>query len=470
MPNTVRGALGAVSQPISGAVFQRQGDSADIPVRVETNEPGTLHARLRAGRNVVDGLDWQPVGENDGWKIEGSLSNVPIGGEYTLDLELKNASGEVIGGGSSNHLLVGDLWILGGQSNMDGCGKLVGLEPSSTQLHAFYYDDRWDVATDPLCWYNEATDQVHWSEADPEKRRETAEHDRSFRQQGAGPCVAFGRAITKRTGVPIGLIVCSHGGTSMTQWDPDGKAEGGKTLYGSMIRRVEAVGGKVAGLLWYQGESDANSDAQPDYKDKMRRFVASVRSDLDSPELPFIYVQIGPFYADATQAPAWNALQNDQLELEGELAPAAMAACIDSELDDIIHLGTVAQRRLGRRLAHLAQAVVYNPDGDLSYGPRPREAVFTDESRTELKVRFDSVNGRFRSPGAIRGFLAFSDSTPIPMAECRIDDEQPDTVAISFIEAVPAGAELWYGNGLNPAVNLTDQADMAAPVFGPMPI
>jgi sialate O-acetylesterase len=36
------------------------------------------------------------------------------------------------------------------------------------------------------------------------------------------------------------------------------KQKGGDSLYGAMIRRFELIGGKVAGVLWYQGESDAS--------------------------------------------------------------------------------------------------------------------------------------------------------------------------------------------------------------------
>ena len=35
--------------------------------------------------------------------------------------------------------------------------------------------------------------------------------------------------------------------------------QGGASLYGAMMRRYEKLGQKVAGLLWYQGESDTES-------------------------------------------------------------------------------------------------------------------------------------------------------------------------------------------------------------------
>ena len=44
----------------------------------------------------------------------------------------------------------------------------------------------------------------------------------------------------------------------------------------------------------------------------------------------------------------------------------------------------------------------------------------------------------------------------------------PDTVVLKLNGAVPEKSFLWYGYGLDPYCNLTDEADMAVPVFGPI--
>ena len=94
---------------------------------------------------------------------------------------------------------------------------------------------------------------------------------------------------------PIGLVACAHGGTSMEQWNPAKKGEGGNSLYGSMLRQIKLAGGKVKGVLWYQGESDANPEASKKYPQVFADFIASVRADLGQPDLPFYFVQIGRF-------------------------------------------------------------------------------------------------------------------------------------------------------------------------------
>jgi hypothetical protein len=77
--------------------------------------------------------------------------------------------------------------------------------------------------------------------------------------QGSGVGLFFAREMLKRSGgVPQGLICTAHGGTSMQQWSPDRKHLGGASLYASMLTSIKATGQPVAGILWYQGESDAN--------------------------------------------------------------------------------------------------------------------------------------------------------------------------------------------------------------------
>ena len=64
-----------------------------------------------------------------------------------------------------------------------------------------------------------------------------------------------------------------------------------------MPREFHLAWGKVKGVLWYQGESDAlgREDAWKLYPQVFSRFIASVRSDFGQAEPPFDFVQIGRF-------------------------------------------------------------------------------------------------------------------------------------------------------------------------------
>src|SRR6202023_1015966 len=125
------------------------------------------------------------------------------------------------------NVFVGDLWVLAGQSNMEGVANLVDVTPPHP------------------------------------------------------------RVMVQASQVPVGLVACAHGGTSMAQWDPAKKGDGGKSLYGSMLRQIKLAGGQVKGVLWYQGESDANPPAAEVFPKVFSDFIAAVRADTDQLELPF---------------------------------------------------------------------------------------------------------------------------------------------------------------------------------------
>ena len=54
--------------------------------------------------------------------------------------------------------------------------------------------------------------------------------------------------------------------------------------------------------------------------------------------------------------------------------------------------------------------------------------------------------------------------------DASVDPASPDTVVLKLQDAVPEGAFLSYGFGLDPIANLIDAEDMAAPVFGPLEV
>jgi sialate O-acetylesterase len=403
----------------------------------------------------------------------GTLKGVPTGGPYRIELR---ATGSTDAAAVVQNVLVGDLWVLAGQSNMEGVGDLVNTPLPSEMVHNFDMSDHWMIAEDPLHNIPGALDRVHWRKRTPQSEPERLQGEdlRKFiagRKKGAGLGVPFAIEMVKRTGVPVGLLSCAHGGTSMAQWDPALKDKGGDSLYGSMMRRVRAAGGKVTGVLWYQGESDANAKAAPIFQQKFEQLVKSIRDDLGSPGLPFYYVQIGR-HVSAAPFVEWNMVQEMQREAEKTIPRSGMVAAIDMSLDDGIHVSTPDQARLGRRLANLACHDLFpEKAGCAAYqrGPRPVSAAFANG---EIRVKYEQVNGVLRADGRIAGFsIHGADGAAVPaIFKARVSAEDGSTVILSIGGKLPAGAVLRYGSGRDPYCNLRDSEDMAAPVFGPMPI
>jgi sialate O-acetylesterase len=247
----------------------------------------------------------------------------------------------------------------------------------------------------------------------------------------------------------------------MDQWSPSLKDQGGASLYGGMLRRFRAAGGRIAGVLWYQGESDANPKAMPVFAAKFQSLIEAIRVDFQQPDLPFYYVQIGRHVNDAN-VDEWHAVQDAQRRVETLFRNVGMTTAIDLELDDGIHVGTDAFPALAARLANLAE-------GKLQRGPRP---VRARRDGARILVEFASVNGSLRHTGRLSGFTVHNaEGRPVPLIyRQHILAGTPNTVELLFGGKLPEGATLHYGYGKDPYVNLTDEADMPCPVFGPLKI
>ena len=360
---------------------------------------------------------------------------------------------------------VGDLWVLAGQSNMEGCGKLKEVEAPEIGVSCFYMGDKWDIAQEPLCWLNESLDRVHWRASEAELSQVVV-RERRGRTIGAGLGMAFGKTILRHTEVPVGLIMCAHGGSSMTQWSKDSVSgdDAGNTLYGAMFRKIHKLGGKIKGVLWYQGEAEANEADAILYDGRMKAWVAEFRRDLGDQSIPFIYAQLSVVYFMDSEAVWWNRVQHEQLLLEEALAPAAMVPTIDAELSDIIHLNTASLREVGRRMALQALRLSYGQHG-YSTGPR-MDCLKWNDDRTELHIAVTGTNGCLQLEERIYGFTIEANGENLLHSAFLSPDRQ--AIRILFDENVPIDSRLWYGTGLNPTTNVKDAAGIPMPMFGPV--
>src|SRR5438309_5010668 len=126
-----------------------------------------------------------------------------MGGPYQIEFRAAGAKSVTIG-----NVLVGDLWVLAGQSNMEGVGDLVDVQKPDPKVHSFDLTDTWLSATEPLHTLVSAVDRVHWARpAGQEPVRLTGDALARYnekRRKGAGLGLPFAVEMVHRTGVPIG--------------------------------------------------------------------------------------------------------------------------------------------------------------------------------------------------------------------------------------------------------------------------
>jgi type 1 glutamine amidotransferase len=483
-----------LKEPVASRVYQRDlNGKATIPIVLEdSSKDGELISATVSGFNQA---------ATAVKLIDGKLVGVPAGGPYTIDCRIK--TGGKIATATVSSVFVGDLWVLAGQSNMEGVGDLIDVTAPHPRVMMLGMDDRWQQAEEPLHWLVDSPDPVH--SGDPKTRSQRSAQTHKSRTKGAGLGLPFGVAMVESIGVPVGLIASAHGGTSMEQWNPAKKEQGGDSLYGSMLRQVKLAGGKVRGVLWYQGESDGMGEGWKVFPKVFADFIAAVRSDLGQPELPFYYVQIGRF-VNASDPKGWNAVQDAQRVLADRIPNTAVVSVIDLELDDGIHVGTQGLKRVGQRLARIADRDLFGQVGAttptldrVSRGPGSTLAVkFKGVNMgAAIPARLagqgmmggagmtmgrpmmgmgamhssagDSIGIGLRPERHIAGFsIRKEDGTAIPLIFEACVGKSRDTIVLKLSGPVPPRSSLWYGYGMQPYCNLTDGSDMAVPVFGPI--
>ena len=160
-----------------------------------------------------------------------------------------------------------DLYLLIGQSNMAGRGKVEKEDMTAhPRVFALNKADEWVPAIDPL----------HFDKP----------------SAGVGPALAFGKTLAdENKDVTIGLIPCAAGGSPISVWKKD--AYWGQTRskpYDETLRRVALARkrGVLKGILWHQGESDSNEKDAQLYADRLADLVTRLRRDLEVPDVPFL--------------------------------------------------------------------------------------------------------------------------------------------------------------------------------------
>jgi hypothetical protein len=445
---------------LDSQVLQRidtRGASAVLIGACETADQ--ILATISNRRGFLKSWRQRPVGKASGGIFRAKLFRIPAGGPYNLVLKCGKETTSV------HSFYVGDVWILAGQSNMEGIGNMSGKAKPHPLVSTLSMRRVWRRASEPLHILAESPDGCHHgtkqcSESEGELLRRSI-------KKGTGVGLFFAREMIRRTGVPQGLICTAHGGTSMHQWTPRPVNLQNESMYASMLASVRSTRQPVAGILWYQGESDATAVDAPLYSRRMQKLVASLRRDLRQLDLSWMTVQIGKVFNRPPSYSPWNAIQEEQRLLPSKIERLATVAVIDLAMDDGIHIAADAYPTLARRLARAAARIAHGDRRELP-PPQPRHIeVSSDQGSMIIKVEFDHVVGGLQSVGPAYGFVIMSKAGEvIPIIMRTIPKKNVAQVLLSDLP--PKGAFLTYGGGTSPICNMTDRRGEAVPAFGPV--
>lgn len=292
------------------------------------------------------------------------------------------------------NVVVGDVWLCGGQSNMRRTYRQYST-PAERQQDDFplirHFDVPINAALAPLddvkgVWKIAASNTVG-----------------SF----TGTGYFFGRKIHRETGVPIGLLHSSCGSTKIEFWmNPDSLADIPElqalrpiwqaqfdafradetpaeqkkrpapfTFYYGMIHPL--VPFALKGAIWYQGEANGGEDDI--YYHKMRALIGGWRTLWGQGEFPFYYVQL-PGYRALTDDPAssgrWEKIRLAQ-ERALQIPHTGMSVGLD--IGDLLDVHPTNKKDVGERLALWALKNDYGKKDIECSGPLFRAAKVEGE-------------------------------------------------------------------------------------------
>jgi sialate O-acetylesterase len=227
-------------------------------------------------------------------------------------------------------------------------------------------------------------------------------------------------------------------------------------LWNAMV--APFAGTPVAGVIWYQGESNAERAAQ--YRTLFPAMIRGWRAAWGDAKLPFLFVQLPNFEPTEVKASpgegSWAELREAQALALRE-PRTAMAVTLDIGEAHDVH--PREKQEVGRRLALAALKLVYGRDV-IAAGPTFAAAI---RDGAAIKIRFTNVAGGLTtSDGAPpRGFLIAGADRVWKTADARIE---AGTVIVKNAEiAEPVAVR--YGWGNNPGATLRSQADLPAAPF-----
>lgn len=301
------------------------------------------------------------------WHIQ--LDAMPAGGPFEMEIRCDSDTIRFA------DILVGDVYLAGGQSNM--AFRVASLTPEARGELAQ------DIDYPDIRYYRVAqivSGGVLLNEADrPWTKCSNARID-----DWSAVATYFARNIHKEEGVPVGIIGCNHGGSMADAWiSPEAYAAdpaldaakvipftsilqyycNPSSLYEAMLKKV--AGYQLRGFIWYQGEANAKVAAR--YETIFSGLIKDWRRIWNDEKLPFIFAQLAAYKpTDDPEGTSWALLREQQLKTSQHVDQAAMVVTIDvGELDDI---HPKDKKTVGNRFTLAAKKLIYGEDVEAS-GP-----------------------------------------------------------------------------------------------------
>ncbi len=208
----------------------------------------------------------------------------------------------------------------------------------------------------------------------------------------------------------------------------------------------------IRGVIWYQGESNADERRAPIYSSLFQTMIQDWRNHWAQGDFPFLFVQIANFENTIDDWPKVREAQRKALALTN----TGMAVTID--IGEAHNIHPRDKQDVAHRLALWARVLSYGEHIQDS-GPLFRQAV---PEGSQMRVWFDhAASGVVVKGGTLRGFEVAGSDGKFSPASAKVDGS---TVLVSS-SAIVAPVYVRYGWSLNPQCNLYNAAGLPASPF-----
>ncbi|MFT3788586.1 MAG: sialate O-acetylesterase [Tepidisphaeraceae bacterium] len=403
-----------------------------------------------------------------------------------------------------NDVLVGEVWICSGQSNMEWNlaaarnGKDEVANANHPTMRLFNGVPRRHPSTQPL-----ENVEASWQVCSPDSAK-------NFSAVG----YFFGVKLSEKLDVPIGLINASWGGMpaesftpvpkltgpvlqpivdewearlahyddDMAKWRADREKWAATTqaattqplpreparpaginapnrpgnLWNGMIHPLVPYG--IRGAIWYQGESNAGKAEQ--YDVLFPTMITAWREAFGQGDFPFYAVQLANFMAptdDPNKASGWARLRESQRLTSLNTKNVGQAVIIDIGEEKDIHPKN--KQDVGDRLARLALVETYGLKDVVKQGPTPGTVEFKDGA---VSVQFETLGDGLIARGDLAHSFSVADADgKWAWATAKIDGDRVTLTSDSVKEPV-AVRYLWADN---PTATLFNKTGLPATPF-----
>jgi len=304
-----------------------------------------------------------------------------------------------------NNILVGEVWLCGGQSNME--------YPMRRGLKKYAAPGRGADLADAE-WRSGGNRHIRLLYV--EKKNSLPDCTTKGWTECADSTLApfsavgyyFGKALQEALNVPVGLISSNWGGSRIERWTPVEAYEASPVFaaeaaekpvrinnidaglhYNSMIAPLAPYA--LKGFIWYQGESNAMiHDTR--YVEETQLMLDAWRSAFQQPDAPFYYVQIAPYYytkrKDKLAHTPETMAEFCELQTKCLSLPGTGQVIVTDLVDNLADIHPSYKWEVGRRLSLVALAKTYGQSDLVCSGPQFK-SVTVKKNRIELS--FDYV-------------------------------------------------------------------------------